>query len=134
MEETKMKIAVLCFGNEFVEMDRLPIILYKELKNKIPGVEFICCESPNEILDYSGYDRVFILDTVKGIKDVSIIKDFDLLKERKMFTLHDFDLSLFLKLLNKIKEMKNLSIIGIPIGYQKEEAEEKIKRILLTQI
>lgn len=130
MEETKMKTVVLCFGNEFVDIDRLPIILYKELKNKIHNVEFVNCETPNEILDYSDYDKIFILDVVKGIKDVSIIEDLDRLKDRKLFTLHDFDLGLFLKILNNVKKIKNLKIIGIPIGYDKDKAKVEIKKIL----
>ena len=130
MEENKMKTVVLCFGNEFVEMDKLPIVLYKELKDKIPDVEFILCESLNEILDYSNHERVFILDTVKGIQDVSIIYNIELLKERKIYTPHDFDLSLYLKLINRMKKIKNLRIIGIPVGYDKEKAKEKIKKLL----
>ena len=125
-----MKTIVLCFGNEFVEMDRLPIILYRELRNKIPNVDFVLCESLNEILDYLNYERVFILDTVKGIKDVSIIDDIEILKERKIYTLHDFDLSLYLKLINRIKKIKNLKIIGIPVGYDKGDAKEKIENLL----
>ena len=121
-----MKTIVLCFGNEFVEMDKLPILLYRELKGKIPNVDFILCDSLNEILDYINYERVFILDTVKGIKDVSIIDDLELLKERKIYTLHDFDLSIYLKLVDRIKKLKNLKIIGIPVGYNKEDAKEKI--------
>jgi len=128
-----MKTVVLCFGNEFVDIDRLPIILYKELENKIPNVDFVNCETPNQILDYSDYDRIFILDVVKGIKDVSIIEDLDRLKDRKLFTLHDFDLGLFLKLVNNVEKIKNLKIIGIPIGYDKDIAKSKIKEIL-TQI
>jgi len=131
MEETKMKVVVLCFGNEFVDIDRLPIILYKELKGKIPNVEFVNCESPNEILDYSDYDKIFILDVVKGIKHVSVIEDFDQLKDRKIFTLHDFDLGLFLKLISKVKKIKNLKIIGIPIDHDKNEAKTKVKKILI---
>lgn len=125
-----MKTVILCFGNEFVEMDKLPIVLYRELKDKIPGVEFILCESLNEILDYLNYERVFILDTVKGIKDVSIIYNVECLKERKIYTPHDFDLSLYLKLLNRTKKIKNLKIIGIPVGYDKEKAKGKIKELL----
>ena len=127
-----MKTIVLCFGNEFIEMDRLPIILYRELRGKIPNVDFVICESLNEILDYLNYERVFILDTVKGIKDISIIDDIEILKERKIYTLHDFDLGLYLKLINRIKKIKNLKIIGIPVGYDKEDAKEKIVN-LLTQ-
>jgi len=126
-----MKVVVLCFGNEFVDIDRLPIILYKELKGKIPNVEFVNCESPNEILDYSDYDKIFILDVVKGIKHVSVIEDFDQLKDRKIFTLHDFDLGLFLKLISKVKKIKNLKIIGIPIDHDKNEAKTKVKKILI---
>ena len=125
-----MKTIVLCFGNEFVEIDKLPIILYREFKGKIPNTEFILCDSLNEILDYINYERVFILDTVKGIKDVSVIDDLDILKDRKIYTLHDFDLSLYLKLIDKIKKIKNLKIIGIPIGFNKEEAKEKIENLL----
>lgn len=125
-----MKTVVLCFGNEFVDFDKLPLTLCEELKNKIPKVDFVSCESPNEILDYSEYDKIFILDVVKEIKDVSIIEDLNMLKERKLFTLHDFDLGLFLKLMDKVEGIKNLKIIGIPIGYDKNKAKMEIKKII----
>jgi Ni,Fe-hydrogenase maturation factor len=128
-----MKTVVLCFGNEFVEMDSLPIILYKELKGKIPNVDFVQCESLNEIMDHINHERVFILDTIKGIKEISIINDLEILKNRKIYTLHDFDLSIYLKLIGKIGKIKNLRIIGIPVGYDKETAKEKIIN-LFTQI
>jgi len=125
-----MKVVILCFGNEFVDMDKLPLTLCKELKDKIPNIDFVSCESPNEILDYSDYDKIFILDVVKGIKEISIIEDLDMLKDRKLFTLHDFDLGLFLKLMNKVDRIRNLKIIGIPMGYEKNKAKMEIKKLL----
>ena len=130
MEANEMKTVVLCFGNEYFSLDRLPIVLYEELKKEIPKIKFVSCETPNEILDYSNYDRIFILDVVKGIKDVKVIKDFDKIKSRKFFTLHDFDLGIFLKILDNTKKIKNLQIIGIPINYDKDKAKTKIKKIL----
>jgi len=34
-------------------------------------------------------------------------------------------------LVNKIKKIKNLKIIGIPMSYDKEEAKEKIKNLFI---
>jgi Ni,Fe-hydrogenase maturation factor len=130
MEEYPMKTVVLCFGNIYSEIDRLPKILYEELKKEITNVKFVNCEIPNEILDYKDYDNIFILDVVKGIKDIEIITDLNKLKERKIFTLHDFDLGFFLKLINSVNKIENLKIIGIPIGYDKDKAKIEIKKFL----
>jgi Ni,Fe-hydrogenase maturation factor len=125
-----MKIVVLCFGSEFVDEDRLCFDLCDELKNEIKNIEFVNCMYPNEILSYINYDKIFILDVIKGIKNISIIKDCNLLKKRKISTLHDFDLGFFLEILNKIRSLKNIEIIGIPIGFDKKLAKKKIKEIL----
>ena len=124
-----MKTVVLCFGNEYVDFDKLPLTLSKELKKELPEIEFVNCETPNQILDYPDYN-IFIMDTVKGIKKIQIIEDFDKLKTRKIFTLHDFDLGLFLKLIKGIEKIDNIKVIGIPMNYDKEKAKSEIKKLL----
>jgi Ni,Fe-hydrogenase maturation factor len=129
MEENEMKTVVLCFGNEYVDFDKLPLTLSKELEKEFPKIEFVNCETPNQIMDYVNYN-IIILDIVKGIKKIQIIEDFDKIKTRKIFTLHDFDLGLFLKIIKKVEKIDNIKIIGIPMNYKKEKAKSEIKKLL----
>jgi hydrogenase maturation protease len=131
-----MKIAVLCFGSEFIEEDKLGFILYDKLKRSekdFKNIDFFKCSKPDEIFDYPNYDKVIILDVVQGLSDITLIQDINILKKRQPFTLHDFDLNFFIQLMKEtgeIKKIKNLEIIGIPIGFDKVKAENKIKNFL----
>lgn len=125
-----MKKVVLCFGSEFLKEDRLCFDICDELKDGARGFRFVKCMLPNEILEYLNHDKVIILDVVKGIDDVVVIKDFKMLKERKIATVHDFDLGFFLEVLGRMRDMGNVIIIGVPMGFDKEVAKEKVKGIL----
>lgn len=101
---------VYCFGNEFLENDKLA----KELadKLKVPGIEFIKCDSVDTLFDVKG--TLYIMDVVRGLKEVTIIKDVDKLKSGKKLTCHDFDLGYFLQLMKKLGKIQEVVIIGLP--------------------
>lgn len=116
---------VYCFGNEFVEGDSLAKQIADKLK--IEGFEFIKCDSPDILLDKKD---ILIMDVVKGIKKPIVIEDINQLKEKRLCSLHDFDLGFFLQLLNEIGKLGKIKIIGIPQEGNEEEIIEKIKEIL----
>jgi Ni,Fe-hydrogenase maturation factor len=118
---------ILCFGNPYIEKDSLAIKIGKELKNH----EIIICESTNDLLYQESFD--YILDVAEGIKKTTIIEDVNKLKENKLFSLHDFDLSFFLKLMQKIGRIDKIKIIAVPMNYEKEKAIEEVKNILEKQ-
>ena len=114
---------VFCFGNEFLENDSLAKEIADELV--IDDVEFIKCDSPDEIFLEEG--RIVILDVVEGIDDVMLIEDINKLSDDGICSLHDFDLRYFLKLKDKIGQIDNIKIIGIPMKGDKEELKKKIE-------
>ncbi len=113
---------IYCFGNEFLENDSLA----KQLADEIvmPEIEFIKCNSPEEI--FLEKEDITILDVVAGINQVILINDLGQLKSSNIYTLHDFDLSFFLKLMKAMDRIRGVSIIGIPMKGDKEEIKKEI--------
>jgi hypothetical protein len=105
-----MKIYV--FGTEN-KGDNLAIKVGKALEKAHTlgkDTEFIFCQEPTELL---GEKSIVILDVVKGLKKPMLIPQ-DMLKARKLSTLHDFDLCFFLQLAKAAGMLGKLKIIGIP--------------------
>jgi Ni,Fe-hydrogenase maturation factor len=117
---------ILCFGNVLVENDDTALKVCELLKNDFAGMEFIICDDPSEILEHA--DGAIILDVVKGIDHVQFIDD-DLLKDRDIYTLHDFDLGFFIKLVKGIGGPKT-KILGLPYGKPAQSLLGDVKRIL----
>jgi hypothetical protein len=109
-----------------VESDNAALKVCELLKNDFAGVEFIVCDDPSEILEHA--DDTIILDIVKGIDRVQFIDD-DLLKDRNLYTLHDFDLGFFIKLVKGIGGPKT-NILGLPYGQPVQSLLRDVKRIL----
>ncbi|MFH1506775.1 MAG: hypothetical protein ABIE94_07385 [archaeon] len=116
---------VLCFGNPYIESDNLAIKLAKKLK--IPGFDFKISENPNDVMQYKDF---LILDVARGIDKVTIIDDIDKLGSHSLFTLHDFDLNYFLKLMAAAEMLKEIKIIAIPMDYDEKKAEKEVKQVL----
>jgi Ni,Fe-hydrogenase maturation factor len=110
-----MKVYV--FGNQDDSKDKIAL----EIASKIEGenIEFIKI-NPNQDLPFINEKQVIILDTVEGIKDVTLIsdKDLDKLILSKSLTVHDFDLGFQLKYLKKLGKIGEIIIIGIPMKKQ----------------
>jgi len=117
---------VLCFGSELVGDDDTALRVCDLLKGDFPNVEFIVCHDPSEILENA--EGTIILDVVRGIDRIHFIDD-DLLKERKLYTLHDFDLGFFIKLVKEIGG-PNPRILGLPYGKSVQSLLGEVKRIL----
>lgn len=119
---------IFCFGNEFFKEDSLAREIAEEAK--IPGVEFIPCDDPEEIFQYEGEGReLFILD-VADVKETTLIENLDKIKELKPSTSHDLDLGFFLKLMEKLGRSIEVKIICVPSKGNKEKIIKEIKRIL----
>lgn len=119
---------IFCFGNEFVKGDSLA----KEICDSIKGFDIIRCNSPDELLNERG--EIIILDVVQGINDVIVFDDLNRLKEQKLTTLHDFDLSYFLQIMKELKEIEKVTIIGIPQKGDKEKIKEQVMKLLPLQL
>jgi Ni,Fe-hydrogenase maturation factor len=117
---------VLCFGSELVGGDDTALKICELLKDDSQNMQFIVCHDPSEILEHT--DGVIILDVVKGIDHVQFIDD-DLLKDRNLYTLHDFDLGFFIKLVKEIGGPKT-KILGLPYGKPAQRLLGDVKQML----
>ncbi|MEM5843341.1 MAG: hypothetical protein QXL97_01335, partial [Candidatus Aenigmatarchaeota archaeon] len=97
-----MKIYV--FGNPLVKKDSLAVKLSKKLKKVFPQIDF----EEFDVVEDLKEENLVIMDVAEGIEKVEIIEDLDLLENRKIYSLHDYDLSYELKLLKKIGKIKNV--------------------------
>ncbi|MEM5869597.1 MAG: hypothetical protein QXR09_00280 [Candidatus Aenigmatarchaeota archaeon] len=116
-----MKIYTL--GNPLLKKDRLALEVAEELKNKLE-VEFVEFD-PIETIE----GDVWLMDVVKGVKDVELITE-DHFEKNKVYSMHDLDLSHMLALLKKTGKIKSFKLIAIPFGMKKKEAAKKVERLL----
>ncbi len=121
---------IFCFGNEYIDGDEVAKQLSKLIKTD--KFEFILAESPNEILNAN--EELIILDVVKGLKQVKVIKEIDDLVLANSLTCHDLDLGFYLKLMQATGKINEVKIIGLPYGnndykYLKQEVEKLLLSI-----
>jgi hypothetical protein len=116
---------VLCFGNPYLKLDNKVVNLVDSLD--IPGVEFIKCKNPDDVLSYLDKDFV-ILDVAKGIKEPVVIEDVSKLNFSNKTSLHDFDLNFFLKLFSEFGV--KVKILAVPLDY----SSERIKEFIYSQV
>jgi hypothetical protein len=90
-------MTIYVFGNNDLPEDSLKI---KYLK-------------PNEDAVFDSRHPV-ILDTVEGIKEITVFKDLEKIIPPQTVTAHDFDLGLQLKYLKKLGKIDGATIIGVP--------------------
>ena len=118
---------MLVFGNQLVKKDSLPLKLIPSLKKLFPLIEFIELDGIENLEKYGR--RLYILDTVEGIKKPCIIHIADIQKQ-KVLSMHDCDLGFNLLLLKKIGKIDDAVIVGIPMRISKKAACEKVSRII----
>lgn len=118
---------ILVFGNPLVKKDSLPLKLIPSLKKLFPSIEFIECDGIEDIQKYG--KRLFILDTVEGIKEPCIIHLKDI-QRQKVLSMHDCDLGFNLLLLKKIGKIDDAVIIGVPMKMAKKAAENKVSSLI----
>ncbi|MBN2566652.1 hypothetical protein JXB02_01035 [Candidatus Woesearchaeota archaeon] len=118
---------ILVFGNPHLPEDSLAVRVARLLEGKVP-YRFVECGSVECVIDYPDY--AYILDVAYGIGSVQIIDDPDRLRSSPLYSLHDFDLAFFLKLLRATGPDSPSRIIALPMGLGPEQAADRVKRIL----
>lgn len=119
-----MKMTVFIFGNPDLLTDSLPLRILPKLK-KLFGpstsrrIEFKI-QDPNE--EWEIPEELIIIDTVLGIKKVTIFSDLKQFEQTPTNTLHDFDALYNLRYLQKLGKLKKIKIIGLPPTMSEEEA------------
>jgi len=126
MDQTKKIIYI--FGNPLLDFDNVPIKILEQLQKEFPNINFII-QDPNENLHPAGGELI-IIDTVTGPPDVVVINDIDKIERTDSCSMHDLDLAFNLKLLQKIGELKKLTIFGVPMGMGEDEVLKKLVQLI----
>jgi Ni,Fe-hydrogenase maturation factor len=118
---------ILVFGNPYLKEDNMAIRIARKLD--IKNFEMVKCSNPDDLLNHDLVTSV-ILDVAKGIEQVTLFDDVDSLEFSVIFSLHDFDLSYFLKLLKETGKLEKVNIIGIPQVYDEESAVAEVTKLV----
>lgn len=123
---------IYVFGNPDLQFDSLPIKILPKLKKKFPAIKFKI-KDPNEEWDFSE-KYLYIIDTVVGIKKITVFNDISAFKKSPTISLHDFDLYADLILMKKLGKLPDCAIIGIPPGYNEKRAYNEMADKILELI
>ena len=123
---------ILVFGNPVLANDSLPFRLIEPLRKKFPEIEFVEFD-PNENLEKEGRS-LEIIDTVEGIKKVTVIRDIDSIKTQKVCSMHDFDLGYNLKLLKKLGYVESVIIFGVPMKIREKDALGQLSLLISANL
>jgi len=122
-----MELKVFVAGNPLLARDALPLALLPALRRRLPEMDF-------EELDVEGLEdaggELVIIDTVEGIERPAVISDVDAIGTRKVYSLHDFDLGMRLKLLKKMGMIRSVTIFGVPPGYPRRRALDELTELI----
>jgi Ni,Fe-hydrogenase maturation factor len=121
-------VKVLVFGNPLVSKDSLALKMLPALAKKFPQIEFREFDSAENLED-EGRD-IILLDSAEGVGKVTLLEDLDNLGTGKIYSMHDFDLALTLKILKKMGMIDRVRIIAVPSSLSLSRATDGASRIL----
>lgn len=123
---TKKTVYVL--GNPINQSDNSAVNLIPRLKKKYPQIEFVHYDPTEETVLDRNVLSIFI-DVVEGIKRVTVFDDLDNFSPPPIVTLHDYDLFIHLKLVQKLKKIGKFMIVGIPPKIKRKDVLEEMDKI-----
>src|SRR3989344_3086779 len=119
---------IYIFGNPDLQNDSLPHKIVPVLVKQFPSIQFVPTD-PNE-LGLAPENPWWIMDTVRGIKRVTLFTDPSQIRATRRVSVHDYDLGMHLALLGKVHKDLTLCIIGIPQGMSETQAIKEISQLL----
>ncbi len=114
-------------GNSLKPNDSVPLQLIKPLQRIFPQCHIEEVD-PNENFVPEGGS--VIIDTVEGIKGVTIFHNIDAFVTTKSVSPHDYDLGFHLKLLFKLRKISTITILGIPADASMEKILRSVESTL----
>ena len=118
---------IFIFGNPDFEPDSLPVKLIPDLQKTYPDFSFVL-KDPNEEWDVP--ENLTIIDTAIGLEKMTVFDDLDSFVNAPRLSMHDFDALANLRFLKKLGKLKNIKIIAVPPGMNKDEALKEIGKLL----
>jgi hypothetical protein len=117
------EMTIYVVGNPDLPEDSLPLHILPQLQAAFPKITFET-KDPNEEWDVS--DELFMIDTIQGIKAVTVFHDLDQFERAPRVSMHDFDALAQLALLKKLGKLPPLTIIGVPAMLSVDQAVSQV--------
>ncbi len=118
---------VYLLGNPLDPLDSLPLRLKSRLIARFPKITFLEID-PTE--NFIPENDSAIIDIVIGLKKVHLFNSIEAFVDSPRVSVHDYDLSLHLKLLKKLGKVNRIRIIGLPQGISMKHALIQIEIII----
>ncbi|MCK9352510.1 MAG: hypothetical protein WCT49_06180 [Candidatus Paceibacterota bacterium] len=126
-----MQNKIFIFGNPDLEIDSLPLRILPSLRSCFPDIEFTVLD-PNE--EWKIPDEMVMIDTVVGIKELTVFNDLKHFIEAPRVSVHDFDAFFNLIYLQKLGKLKKIKIFGIPPEMEENAAAEILTKAIKSYI
>ncbi len=122
---------ILVFGNPHLKEDNFALKVAEELrKSEVKNLRIEHCVVFDDIFKYKNHERLYLMDVVEGVKRVTIFDNIDKIKSNRLFSLHDFDLGFYLKLMRTIGKLRRITVIGVPVKGDKKAMARKVRELL----
>ena len=123
-----MSTDVWVFGNPDLAEDSLPLKVLPQLQRQRPDLIFRVRDPMEEWDDVP--NPLIVVDTVKGIDAVIVLKDLELFQDAPRVSMHDLDLLAQLQFLKKVGKLGHVVVVGVPPTLQPDEAIKQIAAAL----
>lgn len=124
-----MKRTVYVLGNPILKQDAIPVKLLPILRKQFPNIQFVQWD-PTEGLPTLTDEHLIILDSVIGLKAVTVFSDLKHFALTPRVSAHDYDLTIDLGILKKLGKLPPLTLIGIPAEGKKNTVTREVIKIL----
>ena len=121
-------IIVLCFGGRGLPGDATALELGASLN--LPGVRFVPCPSPEDILEYIDQD-LFVMDAAEGVTEVTLVTDLSRIQLPPAVTPHDLDPGFFVQLVERLYGV-SVPVIALPMGVEVDVVREQLLKLIAT--
>ena len=122
---------IYVLGNPLEERDNTVFALIPHLQKMLPDTHFTHIDPTEEWPDIEN-KKLILIDVVHGVDHISVFHDIREFADSPRFTVHDFDLTIALPLLIKLKKITSYTIIGIPQNTLEIREIEKLANIIKT--
>ena len=119
---------VYVLGNPLVEEDALPLRVLPRLRETFPTLHFIEID-PTE--NFPEEEHLIIIDTILNAPRVVVWTDVDAIQSSPSYSLHDFDLGMTLKIMQKMGKLQRATIFGVP-PVQNENENQLLEELKQT--
>lgn len=126
-----MKKTIYYLGNLLIKKDSLPIKLIPKLKKEFPDINFVHLD-PTEEFPLNKSQSFVLIDTVIGLDKVTKFNSLNHWAASPRISVHDFDLPVSLGILQKLGQIKKITIIGIPKKGKLKKLTKEVKTVFNT--